>query len=226
MGVILEWLNLKKNKADKTDMLYRQGIRFINAKDKHLRLYFENQFNIDMEEDDLKYLSHIFEQKTLSLYGSHYSIINNINTDSFLKEEFEKLMETDFKELRDIKITHKFLDNQEMTEHLFNYKIITTLEKEYKICRVNYWCEKNLERQIGEEVNISPKIMENIKTTSEIQIYNFLSEDTNLIYFVLKLVFEKFSKSVKKLYIYQIGLKTIEEPLFTFVASYLKKMKI
>ena len=219
----MEWLNLKKNKADKTDMLYRQGIRFINAKDKHLRLYFENQFNIDMEEDDLKYLSHIFEQKTLSLYGSHYSIINNINTDSFLKEEFEKLMETDFKELRDIKITHKFLDNQEMTEHLFNYKIITTLEKEYKICRVNYWCEKNLERQIGEEVNISPKIMENIKTTSEIQIYNFLSEDTNLIYFVLKLVFEKFSKSVKKLYIYQIGLKTIEEPLFTFVASYLKK---
>ena len=223
MGAILEWLNLKKNKADKTDMLYRQGIRFINAKDKHLRLYFENQFKEDMEEDDLKYLSHIFEQKTLSLYGSHYSILNNINTDSFLKEEYEKLIDTDFKELKDIKIEHKFLDNQEMTEHIFNYKIITTLEKEYKICRVNYWCEKNLEREIGEIVNISPKIMENIKTTNEIQIYNFLSEDTNLVFFVLKLVFEKFSKSVKKLYIYQIGLKTIDEPLFTFVASYLKK---
>ena len=65
--------------------------------------------------------------------------------------------------------------------------------------------------------------MENIKTTNEIQIYNFLSDDTNLIYFVLKLVFEKYSKSVTKLKIYQIGLKTIDEPLFTFVASYLRK---
>ena len=36
MGVILEILNIKKNKADKTDMLYRQGIRFESAKDKHL----------------------------------------------------------------------------------------------------------------------------------------------------------------------------------------------
>ena len=36
-------------------------------------------------------------------------------------------------------------------------------------------------------MNISPKIMENIKTTNELQIYNFLGDDTNLIYFVLKL---------------------------------------
>ena len=35
MGIILEILNIKKNKADKTDMLYRQGIRFESAKDKH-----------------------------------------------------------------------------------------------------------------------------------------------------------------------------------------------
>ena len=223
MGIILEWLNLKKNKADKTDILYRQGIRFESAKDKHLRLYYESQFNADMEEDDLVYLKHIFEEKTYSLFGSDYSIINYINTDRFLKDTYEKLIETDYKELKDTKIEHKFLDNQEMTTHIFNYKIITTLTSEYKICRVNYWAQKN--HDIGEKINISPKILENIKTTNEIQIYNFLSDDTNLIFFVLKLVFEKFTKSVEKLYIYQIGLKTIDEPLFTFVASYLKKME-
>ena len=221
MGVILELLNIKKNKADKTDMLYRQGIRFESAKDKHLRLYYESQFNEDIEEDDLDYLQHIFEQKTYSLFGSHYSIINYINTDSFLKDTYEKLVDTNYKELKEIKITHKFLENQEMTTHIFNYKIITYEYNEYKICRVNYFAEKN--HDIGENMNISPKILENIKTTNEIQIYNFLSDDTSLIYFVLKLVFEKYSKSVTKLNIYQIGLKTIDEPLFTFVASYLRK---
>ena len=221
MGVILELLNIKKNKADKTDMLYRQGIRFESAKDKHLRLYFESQFTDDIEEDDLNYLQHIFEQKTYSLFGSHYSIINTINTDSFLKDTYEKLVDTEYKELKNIKITHKFLDNQEMTTHIFNYKIITYEFEEEKICRVNYWAQKN--QDIQEDINISPKILENIKTTNEIQIYNFLSDNTSLIYFVLKLVFEKYSKSVKKLIIYQIGLKTIDENLFTFVASYLRK---
>ena len=172
MGVILELLNIKKNKADKTDMLYRQGIRFENAKDKHLRLYFESQFNDDIEEDDLNYLQHIFEQKTYALFGSHYSIINYINTDSFLKDTYEKLVDTEYKELKNIKITHKFLDNQEMTTHIFNYKIITKEYDEYKICRVNYWAKKN--HDIPEKINISPKIVENIKTTNEIQIYNFL----------------------------------------------------
>ena len=125
MGVILELLNIKKNKADKTDMLYRHGIRFVNAKDKDLRLYYEDQFSADNEEDDLEYLQHIFEQKTYSLFGSHYSIINYINTDSFLKDTYEKLVDTNYKELKETKITHKFLDNQEMTTHIFNYKIIT-----------------------------------------------------------------------------------------------------
>ena len=221
MGVILELLNIKKNKADKTDLLYRQGIRFKSAKDKLLRLYFEDQFNDDIEEDDLNYLQHIFEQKTYSLFGSHYSIINYINTDSFLKDTYEKLVDTEYKEYKNIKITHKFLDNQEMTTHIFNFKIITYEFEEEKICRVNYYAKKN--HDIQENTNISPKILENIKTTNEIQIYNFLSDDTSLIYFVLKLVFEKYSKSVKKLKIYQIGLKTIDENLFTFVASYLRK---
>ena len=125
MGVILELLNIKKNKADKTDMLYRHGIRFVNAKDKDLRLYYEDQFSADNEEDDLEYLQHIFEQKTYSLFGSHYSIINYINTDSFLKDTYEKVVDTNYKELKETKITHKFLDNQEMTTHIFNYKIIT-----------------------------------------------------------------------------------------------------
>ena len=126
-------------------MLYRQGIRFESAKDKHLRLYYESQFNTEIEEDDLNFLQHIFEQKTYSLFGSHYSIINYINTDSFLKDTYEKLIDTSYKEFKDIKISHKFLDNQEMTTHIFNYKIITHVTEEYKICRVNYWAKKSHE---------------------------------------------------------------------------------
>ena len=223
MGIILKLLNLKRNKADKTDILHRQGIRFENAKEKHLRLYFESQYN-QVEDDDEIFLAHIFEQKTNSLFGSHYRIINLINTDNFLKETFEKLVETKFDGLKDLKIEHKFLDNQEMTTHIFNYKTITYELKEYKICRVNYWAQQN--NEISESyINISPKILENVKTTNEIQIYNYLAEDSSLtlIYFVLKLVFEKNTKSVTKLRIYQIGLKVIDESIFTIAASYLKQ---
>ncbi len=213
----------RKSKADQSDKLYYQGIRFKSAKNKHLRLYFESQFTPDIEEDDLNYLTHIFEQKTYLLFGFHYSIINLMNTDNFLKETYDKLVDTNYRELKNINITHKFLDNQEMTTHIFNYKIVTNLEFEYKICRVNFWAQKSPE--IGEEINISPKVMENIKTTDEIQIYNFLSDNTNLVYFVLKLVFEQFSKSVHKLVVYQIGMKTIDEPIFTFLASYIRNNK-
>ena len=119
MGIILEWLNLKKNKADKTDMLYRQGIRFESAKDKHLRLYYESQFNTDIEEDDLNFLQHIFEQKTYSLFGSHYSIINYINTDSFLKDTYEKLIDTNYKEFKDIIISYIPKFNKHLTPYQY-----------------------------------------------------------------------------------------------------------
>ena len=219
MGV-LNFLGWGKSKFDQTDALYKQGVRYIGAKNKHLRLYFESQFSPDLEEDDLNYLIHIFEQKTYLLFGSHYSIINLINTDSFLKETYEKLVDTNYRELQNIKITHKFLDNPEMNNHIFNYKIITSLYKEFKICRVNYWAQKSPE--ISEDFNISPKIIENIKTTNELQIYNFLSDSTNLIYFILNKVFDVYSKSVKKLSLYQIGIKTFDEPIFTFLAMYIK----
>ena len=48
-------------------MLYRIGIRFESTKNKLLRLYFASQFNDGIEEDDLNYLKHIFEQKTYTL---------------------------------------------------------------------------------------------------------------------------------------------------------------
>ena len=62
----------RKSKADQSDKLYYQGIRFKSAKNKHLRLYFESQFTPDIEEDDLNYLTHIFEQKTYLLFIFHY----------------------------------------------------------------------------------------------------------------------------------------------------------
>ena len=54
-----------------------------------------------------------------------------------------------------------------MTEHIFNYKIITKEYEQYKICRDNYWAHKS--HGIHENINIRPKILENIKTTNEIR---------------------------------------------------------
>ena len=98
--------------------------------------------------------------------------------------------------------------------------ILYFINKRFKQAKKEH---KNLQDQRHGSHNIVMESLENIKTTNEIEIYNFLSDETNLIYFVLKLVFEKFSKSVTKLRIYQIGLKTIDEALFTYVASYLRR---
>ena len=160
----------------------------------------------------------IIEDKKNKLSESNK--INYINIDRALNETYEKLMETaDYKEIKNKKFQFLFMDNKEITTHLFNYKIITYLTREYKICRANYWAEKQLNIM---DINvINPRILENIKTTDEIQIYNNLSYNKLIIFFILKLVFEKFAKNVKKLYIYQIGLKILDESLFTIVASYL-----
>jgi hypothetical protein len=107
-----------------------------------------------------------------------------------------------------------------MNLHIFNYKTITAIDNEYKICRINYFAQKT--PALPQKFNISPKILEAIKTTNEIQAYNLISDSTNLLYFTLKKIFDINTKSVTKLRIYQVGIKSIDEPIFTIIASYLK----
>ena len=208
---------LKKKKIDQTNTLSQKGIKFISAKNKHLRLYFQFQFNEEL-------LPHIFEQRTFLLFGDIYSFFNLLNTDKFLNETFEKLVDLDFKNINNVNITKKYMDSHEMSRDFFNYKIITTIYKEYKICRVNYWVQK-IDAPTG-EVNISPKIIELVKSTDEVQLYNFLSNNnTGQIFFVLKKVFEDYGSSVTKIVLYQIGMKTLEEKLFTILAEYIRSNK-
>lgn len=209
-----------KTKADQEKILIKQGVKFNGAKNKHLRLYFEAQFTPDLEEDDLDYLTLIFMQKTYLLFGSYYSLLSPLNVDTFLKETFDKLVDTRYRELHERTISHKFKDNPEMLAHIFNYKVTTYTYDEYKVCRVNYWAQKS--NDIAEDFNISPKVMQEIKSTNEIEIYNLLKENTNLIFFILNKVFEAYSKTVTKVKIYQIGIKSIDESVFTFLASYVK----
>ena len=212
---------LKESNNQNNNLNNDNRIHFESQKDNHLSLYNESQYSQDIEEDDKNVFAHIFEKKKHSLFGSHYSIINLKDNDKHLKDEFEKLADRYYKELKNIKIDHKFIYNKNMNINIFNYKIKTYEYEEYKICRVNYWAKER--QEIGEYININPKILDNIKTTNEIQIYNYLDHNTGFIYFVLNLCFERFSKSITKLKIYQIGLKVIDESLFTFVASYLSK---
>ena len=134
---------------------------------------------------------------------------------------FDKLLDKYYKKIKDIKITNNYLHDKEMIQNMFNYKIITYKYYEYKICRFNFLGQIYTNQDFPENININPKIIENVKTTHEIQIYNFVPEDTKFIYFILKLFFERYSKSVTKLIFYLIGLKTLDDSLFTVLASYL-----
>lgn len=212
---------LKKKKIDQTDALSQQGIKFASAKDKHLRLYYQSQFYNDLETDDMEFLPHIFEQRTYLLFGSNYSIINLINTEHFLYKIYNRIIEIEYSKIDKTNITKKYMDSHEMSKDFFNFKVITNMFKEYKICRVNYWVQK-IEVPTG-EVNISPKIIEMVKATDEIQLYNFLRNNTGQIFFVLNKVFEEYGEMVTKLVLYQIGMKTIDENLFTILAEYINK---
>ena len=207
-------------------------INILNEEIKNLKIKIFNKSQNYYKESTKSNISkttkdslNIILSKTYDIFGSNYSIINYINMDIYKVNPFDKLLDKYYKKIKDIKITNKYLYNEEMTQHMFNYKIITYDYYEYKICRFNFWGKIYTNQDFPENININPKIIENMRTTNEIEIYNFLPEETKFIYFILKIVFERYSKSVTKLKIYLIGLKTLDDSLFTVLASYLINSK-
>ena len=207
--------NLKTELTPLTTLIKKKD-RNIKSLEKELNESNNQNSNLNNNDNHLSFGS-LYSQ---DLSDSSYNIINLKDNDNSLKDEFENIVDKYFKELKNMRIDHKFIDNQKMNTDIFNYKILTYEYEEYKICRVNYWARNNF--NMSEYINISPKILENIKTTNEIKIY-YKSNNSSLIYYVLNLCFEKFSRSATKLRIYHIGLKYIDKVLFTLVASYLSK---
>ena len=233
---------LNKDKKDQEILLLRsensklkniinennKKINILNEEIKNLKIkifnksqnYFNESTKINISKT-IKDSLNIILSKVFDIFGSNYSIINYINMDIYKVNPFDKLLDKYYKKIEEIKITNKYLYDEEMNQHMFNYKIITYDYYEYKICRFNFWGKIYTNQDFPENININPKIIENVRTTNEIEIYNFLPEETKFIYFILKIVFERYSKSVTKLKIYLIGLKTLDDSLFTVLASYL-----
>jgi hypothetical protein len=210
----------KKNQ----DTIYEEaGIRFTHANNKSLRLYFQSQFTLEMEDEDLMYLNHIFETKVFLFFHNHYNKNHLMDTKSFLEETFEKNIETIFNDIKGLEILETETDenqDEELDEY-FEFQKHKTEEKEFAFCKINYFLRTL--KEISPTIELSAHFRSKIEMTRELEIYILLNDNTNVLYFVLKRIFESYSSELKRIVIYQVGLKTIDELMYTVLASFLRK---
>ena len=213
----------QKNSRERETETYLDsiGIKFVNPNNKSLRLYYQSQFRSDMEEEDYKFLFHIFEIKVFLFFHKHYDLKNLIDTRKFLEETYELNVNTIFGDLKELEIIQN--DNYEADEiftDYFDFCYKKSNNQSYNICVINYYL-KNL-TEINPCINLTSEIQEQIDMTTELEIYTLLNNNTNIVYFVLKRVFEMCNPKLKKLTIFQVGLRTIDELLYTVLAHYIR----
>jgi hypothetical protein len=197
------------------------GHRFTKASNKSLRLYFQSQFHSEMEEEDFKFLFHIFEIKVYLFFQRHYDKKNLINTLDFLNETYELNVNTIFEELRNLEIIQN--DNYEVDEiftDYFDFCYKNSCTQSYNICVINYYL-RNL-TEINPCINLSSELKSQIEMTTQLEIYTLLNNNTNIVYFILKRIFELCKPKIKKITIFQVGLRTIDELLYTILAHYIR----
>lgn len=207
------------------DSEYEQAaIRFTHANNKSLRLYFQSQFTPEMEDEDLMYLNHIFEIKVYLFFHRHYNTWHLMDTQKFLDETFEKNIETIFNEIKGLEILESETDeNQdEVVDDYFSFQKHRANEIDYTTCRINYFL--HVLKEISPTIELSAEFRSKIQMTRELEIYSLLNDNSNVIYFVLKRIYESYNQELRKIVIYQVGLKTIDELMYTILASFLNKM--
>jgi hypothetical protein len=207
------------------DKIYEEaGIRFTHANNKSLRLYFQSQFTPEMEDEDLLYLNHIFEIKVYLYFHRHYNTWHLMDTQKFLEETFEKNIETIFNEIKGLEILESETDeNQdEVIDDYFSFQKHRAEEIDYTSCRINYFLHTL--KEISPTIELSADFRSKVKMTRELEIYSLLNDNTNVLYFVLKRIYESYNTELKKIVIYQVGLKTIDELMYTVLASFLRKI--
>jgi hypothetical protein len=207
------------------DSEYEQAaIRFTHANNKSLRLYFQSQFTPDMEDEDLMYLNHIFEIKVYLFFHHHYNTWHLMDTQKFLDETFEKNIETIFNEIKGLEILEAETDENEdeVIDDYFSFQKFRAQEIDYVTCRINYFL--HVLKEISPTIEFGAEFRSKIQMTRELEIYSLLNDNTNVIYFVLKRIYESYNHELKKIVIYQVGLKTIDELMYTVLASFIRKM--
>jgi hypothetical protein len=245
--------NIEQEKA-----LEKEGVKFKSSNNKTRRLYFESQFSIDMEEDDIYYMNHIFELKVFLYFHQFYDKSHLIDTEEFLNETFDKLVDIRFSQLKECEIVESKQDIQsnklsqsnrsssndkmisirrismdnipnvnEFDEYLnkiFSFKhFYSNNGKNHNICIVNEFIQKF--QDFPNSIDLPMDLVNKIKLTKELQIYNLLNDNTNIIYFALKKVLEVYmnNEELNKIQIFQVGLKTIDEAMYTIVADFLNR---
>src|SRR6185437_14760473 len=149
----------------------------------------------------------------------HYNTSNLLDTKIFLAETFHNLIETQFKLISEIEVTqlnttiHNKYHN--FYQDVFHFERKTTHNGEdYNTCIINYKL-LHLKDINFKHLEVNNDLIEEIAITKELKIYALLNDNSSLIYLVLKKFFEPWSKCLSKIIIYQVGLRTVDEAMYT-----------
>jgi hypothetical protein len=209
----------KNSRVAKTEkQLEKDGIKFVSANNKTLRLFFESQFHKDMDIDDFHYLNHIFEVKTYLYYNKHYNRFNLLNIHRFLKDQVTKLIESKFYSIHEAQF-----ENTGVLDKILSETIRFTIYHGKRLMLVN----SNLaadEKFIDDFTffNVNDEFIENLEKAEYLKIYIKQNMNSSLIMFVLLKVLTKFKHGIKKIKIYQVGVSSIDEEAFLLLAEFLE----
>jgi len=117
--------------------------------------------------------------------------------------------------------SNNFLQPRDFLPEYFRFKNKISKGVKFNQCLVNYFLR--IFKKPPSHLDLSQSFIQNLKLTKEVEIYTLLNDNTNMVYLVLKKLIEVYSKdSLKKITIFQVGIKTVDELMYTILASFLR----
>ena len=213
----------KSKDQDLENIFFEEGIQFKKPNNKTLRLYFEKQIGRDIDEEDIPLVMHILEIKVFLFYGKHYDKNNLLDIDSLLKDSLDKLQ--GFSLVNEMVVEQSELIDKFLID-IFKFQYYTEKPEyltRYKSCNINenLRIKDNIFDNIN-YLNFNLDFINEISTINSIRI--FIKENFNSIFFlfIIKKFLEPHGNNLEKLTVYQVNLSTIDEEIYSILASYLK----
>ena len=153
--------------------------------------------------------------KVLLYYNTHYDESNLIDVQEFMQNTLEKLLDNQkFKTQSTIKILRSPSETDFFFFQVFKFKGRTLFVNSDLSIMLNHIELSNL-------LNISDNFIEILKDICNVKFYIKLNYNTNLLWLILTKIFQVYCPNIKKLIVYQVGLSTIDEEIYTILAHYL-----
>lgn len=157
---------------------------------------------------------HIFERKVFLYYNDHYDTANLIDVEEFMQSTLEKLLDNQkFKMLAMITIEKTSSVSDNFFFHIFSFKGKTLYVNSDLNAMIQY-------SELSNPLSISEELIQILSEIVNVKFYIKLNYNTNLLWLILMKIFKVFSHNMERLTVYQVGLSTVDEEIYTILSDF------